>query len=309
MATFRTVNKLPTEELKVTDTVATGASSGIGLALPKHLLSRQWAVVTADINPPPADLGPSTLFVPCDVSSWEQQAALFARAFAWHDRLDFAALNAGIDDRDDIFASIDTTTSPREPNMQTFQTNFIAPYYGIKLCAHYMSRNAVPGGKIVVTASAAGLYALPAIPQYSATKHGLVGLTRSLAPLADRRASNITLNALCPAMVATGLAPPGLTDGFPAEHTTPMLTLLRAYDDLAHFGGVARDEWRTSPRRPNGCIVECTLAETHYRDPPEAPNGSHQWMSTGSSEYWAKAYAERNRWFAEMDWKAGSNGA
>lgn len=143
----------------------TGASSGIGLALTKHLIERKWNVVMVDINPPKESLD-NTLFVSCDVASWDQQASAFQKAFEWQGRMDFVALNAGIDDRDDIFNSIsgDPSKPPKEPNMLTIRVCFIAVYYGVKLAAHYLSLDSKtagkskPGGKIVITASASGIY-------------------------------------------------------------------------------------------------------------------------------------------------------
>ena len=147
--------------------VITGGSSGIGLALTKYLLERGWAVVGLDLNPPKEQLD-NTLFVACDVSSWDQQASAFQQAYAWQKRLDFVALNAGIDDRDDIFNSIsgDADHPPKEPNMKTFGVCFIGVYYGVNLAAHYLSLDTkaagkpTSGGKIVVTASAAGIYSV-----------------------------------------------------------------------------------------------------------------------------------------------------
>ncbi|KAJ7885064.1 hypothetical protein B0H14DRAFT_3105820 [Mycena olivaceomarginata] len=218
--------------------IITGASSGIGLALTQHLLTKNYDVVLLDLNPPPAaaNLPPTnTLFIRTDVSSWPSQSAAFALAHAWRGRLDVAALNAGIDDRDCIFHALRPSPAlpPTEPNLHTFSVNLLGVYSGIKLFAHYASlpSPAKPslGGAIVVTASAAGLYALPAIPQYTATKHALVGLVRALAPQAT--AHNFTINAVCPDMVPTGLAPPGLMEAYPTAAKTPMATMLRAIPD------------------------------------------------------------------------------
>lgn len=160
--------------------IVTGASSGIGLALTQHLLAQDWNVLMADVNPPEESL-PGTKFVQTDISSWDQQASMFAAAYAWHSRLDFCALNAAIDDRDDIFHSVDTSKPPKKPNMRTVDVNVSGTWYGIKLAAHYMSldgraaRKANPGGKIVVTASATGIYPNAVVPQYAATKHALIG--------------------------------------------------------------------------------------------------------------------------------------
>jgi 15-hydroxyprostaglandin dehydrogenase (NAD) len=274
--------------------VLTGGSSGIGLALAQHLLSKGWHVVIADINKPPtsANLSPeSTRYIQCDVSSWKSQSSMFQQAFDWHQRIDFAALNAGIDDRDDIFDSIDTSTPPRKPNMATFKINLLAVYYGIKLSAHYMSRNPLPGGQIVITASSAGLYALPAIPQYVATKHALVGLTRALAPKAIAR--GIRLNALCPSMVNTNLPPPGLMDHFDQTQATPMSTMMRAYDELMDVR-----------EKKNGCVVEVAVNNLFYRDEIPHASQSQKRMSKGTLEVWDRVYRERNVKFANQDWKA-----
>lgn len=214
--------------------IVTGASSGIGLALVNHLLERKWNVVMADINPPKTDL-PGTKFVKTDVSSWSDQATLFRQAYEWQGRVDFCALNAGIDDRDDIFNSIsgDPSKPPKQPNMKTVEIDLVGVYYGIKLAAHYLcldssgAEKPKVGGKIVVTASAAGIYPISQCPQYGMCKHGLVGLVRSLSPGAKR--AGITINAVCPALVRTGLAPEGLLDSFKVSRGLVRLRMVMWY--------------------------------------------------------------------------------
>jgi len=281
--------------------IVTGASSGIGLALTKQLLESKWHVVMADVNGPKEELA-DTLFIKTDISKWADQASLFQRTFEWHSRLDFCALNAGIDDRDDIFASVssDTTKPPKQPNMKTIEVNLTGTYYGIKLAAHYMSLNKPkPGGKVVVTASAAGIYPLPSIPQYAASKHGLVGLVRSLAPVASK--VKITINAICPAMVATGLAPPGLMDGFSKDQITPMSTIMRAFAELGDLENVEKDGWTEGGK--TGDIVECSIQDLIYREAPQRANQTQEHMAgRGAADFWAKAYTERNKKFAEEDW-------
>lgn len=80
----------------------------------------------------------------------------------------------------------------------------IAVHLGI----HYISKNApadagdgkpLSKGSIICTASNAGLYAFPMAPVYSATKHGVIGLVRSLAPKLERE--QIQINALAPAVI------------------------------------------------------------------------------------------------------------
>jgi 15-hydroxyprostaglandin dehydrogenase (NAD) len=59
--------------------IITGACSGIGLALTKHLLTLKWHVFMADVNAPTEELD-NTTFVRTDITSWTEQAALFKQA-------------------------------------------------------------------------------------------------------------------------------------------------------------------------------------------------------------------------------------
>jgi 15-hydroxyprostaglandin dehydrogenase (NAD) len=84
--------------------IITGASSGIGEALTRHLLAKQWRVVMADINATKgqslaAELGSNVAFFETDVSSWTSQVKLFEQAYEWSgNRFDFLASNAGVAD-------------------------------------------------------------------------------------------------------------------------------------------------------------------------------------------------------------------
>lgn len=121
--------------------IVTGGSSGIGLALTNHLIAKSWHVFVLDVQPPVLPLLPeSSTFIKTNVASWDELASAFQAAHDKFSRLDFCALNAGIDDRDDIFSTIskDPARPPRKPNMLTFEVNLFAPYYGLKLAAHYM---------------------------------------------------------------------------------------------------------------------------------------------------------------------------
>ncbi|KAF3763102.1 hypothetical protein M406DRAFT_18307, partial [Cryphonectria parasitica EP155] len=250
--------------------IVTGGSSGIGLALTNHLIAKKWHVFIVDLQQPVLPVLPDlTTFLSADVSDWDQLAAAFEKAHARFSRLDFCALNAGIDDRDDIFRSISSgDLPPRRPNMRTFEVNLFGPYYGLKLAAHYMSRNPEPvaqGGKVVVTASVSGFRAHPLLPQYSSTKYGVLGLVRALAPAAKE--VNIRINCLCPAVTATGLPPPGLMEKLPESIITPMSTLLRGFDELAEFDRLAtegRAKWVSQGQ--SGASVEGNLEELYYRE-------------------------------------------
>jgi NAD(P)-dependent dehydrogenase (short-subunit alcohol dehydrogenase family) len=115
--------------------IVTGGSSGIGLALVQHLVDLKWNVVIADLNPPKASTGGNTLFIKTDIGSWDQQADMFRQAHDWGKRLDFVALNAGIDDRDDIFNTLshDLSKPPRRPSTATFNINISGTYESTRL--------------------------------------------------------------------------------------------------------------------------------------------------------------------------------
>ncbi|KAI5211822.1 hypothetical protein AUEXF2481DRAFT_26747 [Aureobasidium subglaciale EXF-2481] len=261
----------------------TGGSSGIGLALTKYLLSRSWHVFIADINPPPpselSDYPSSTHhFHVTDVSSWDAQSEAFATCWSTFGRLDFCALNAGIDDRDDIFNSTsnDLNTPPTKPNMKTFEVNLYGPYYGVKLAAHYMALNKPfsgkgdgKGGRIIITASDAGLWALSAIPQYTATKHAIVGLVRALAPSATE--AGVSINAVAPALTPSNLAPAGLLESYPKEALTKMETLMKAFDVLGRFDDVEAEAW--GAQEPHGKVMEGRGDDIHYKGEIEKTGG------------------------------------
>ena len=149
--------------------IVTGAASGIGLAVSKHLLTKGYRVVLADVNATEGDrlateLGPQTIFQRTDVSIYADHAALFARALEWGGRLDFLAANAGIDDRQSLYQDpatmkLDANGFPEELKLKTLRVDLDSVFQGIWLFKYYSqkSQTGPAGGKIVITASTAGL--------------------------------------------------------------------------------------------------------------------------------------------------------
>ncbi|OCL08026.1 NAD(P)-binding protein [Glonium stellatum] len=264
--------------------IITGAASGIGLAVTQHLLSKNYRVVLADVNAKQGELvagslGPDARFIHTDVSSYASQATLFSTAFAWHGRLDVAALNAGIDDRQSLYEmqeELDADGIPKPLNLKTIDVNLNAVIQGLWLFKYYARKNEKPGGKVVITSSAAGLYAMTTNPQYTASKYGLIGLTRASGPVFVKE--YITVNCICPAFLATNLCPKQLLDKFPKEHITPMSTVLKAFDTFL------------GDDKMTGQSVELSLGKLYFRQQPEWANESQRWLGEDSDGFWEEAY-------------------
>lgn len=151
--------------------IVTGAASGIGLNLSKLLVSRGWRVVMADIAKECEGLGPNALFCRCDVLDWESQLNVFETAVKTWGRVDFVAANAGLPEQVPLFT--ETGDVPKKPSTIVLDVDLKAVVYSTNLALFYMRRNGGRGGKIVVTASQAGIYGLPTGPIYAAAKAGV----------------------------------------------------------------------------------------------------------------------------------------
>jgi 15-hydroxyprostaglandin dehydrogenase (NAD) len=151
--------------------IVTGAGSGIGEAVAKHLYSKGYKVVVADMNPTTGEkvasaLGPDATFIQADVSSYPSQARLFKKAYEWGGRrLDFCHANAGIDDRQVLYDAgekeeLDDEGLLKPLNTKTMQVNLEGVIQGLWLFKYYVRRSKEAGGgkgKFVATSSAAGL--------------------------------------------------------------------------------------------------------------------------------------------------------
>ncbi|KAK9649881.1 hypothetical protein HCH54_004277 [Aspergillus fumigatus] len=184
--------------------VVTGASSGMGLAVTKHLVAKGWRVAMADID---ADSGRK---VAAEIGD---QAGIADTQFLYNNDYRY-----------------DENGLPLPVSLQTLDVNLTAVIQGVWLFKHYARRNKVAGGKVVITSSSAGLYPMESNPIYTASKHALVGLTRALGPVLQRQ--NIQVNAICPAFVPTGLCPKEMLGRFPKEHMIPSSKTMAFLDRL-----------------------------------------------------------------------------
>jgi NAD(P)-dependent dehydrogenase (short-subunit alcohol dehydrogenase family) len=198
--------------------LVTGAASGIGRATAIAFAATGASVVVSDLDAARAggeatvrsitDAGGTATFVACDVAQAEQCQALVDATLAAYGRLDFAHNNAGIDHSAPL---VDTDDADFE---RVLRVNLWGVWSGMK--AQIPAMVAGGGGAIVNTSSLAGVVGAPTLGAYVASKHAVLGLTRTAAK--EHAAHGIRVNAICPAAVRTAITdklPPEIHDVLP----------------------------------------------------------------------------------------------
>jgi NAD(P)-dependent dehydrogenase (short-subunit alcohol dehydrogenase family) len=194
----------------------TGAASGIGRAS-ALLFARYGAkVVISDVDPAGGEAlaaeiraaGGEALFVAADVSRAADVEALVARTVAQHGRLDCAFNNAGMNGKMGPIVDLDEADYDRVMGVNL---------KGIWLSTKYELKQMLKqgSGAIVNNASVAAMIAFPGLSVYTATKHGVVGLTKAAA--LEVATQGIRVNAVCAGLVRTPLLDSAVKAGFTSE--------------------------------------------------------------------------------------------
>ena len=179
--------------------LVTGAGSGIGWACVERLAKDGLTVAAVDIDPAAAAACAERFGArawPADVADEAQVAGLVEAVLAEHGQIDVVANVAG------ITGSAEATTchvTPVEEWQRVMAVNLTGPFLVCRaVLPHFLERG---GGIIINIASVAGIVAFPGRCAYTASKGGVISLTRSLA--VDYGGSGVRANAICPGMVET----------------------------------------------------------------------------------------------------------
>jgi NAD(P)-dependent dehydrogenase (short-subunit alcohol dehydrogenase family) len=204
----------------VSRALVTGGASGIGTALVSRLRSEGFEVDSLDLV---------TGFDVSDADHWEAVGPV-----------EVACLNAGV-----LGGPADPAALTVDGYRRAMAVNVDGVVLGVRRLATVMPA----GGRIVCTASLAGLTAVPDDPVYAGTKHAVVGFVRSVAPaLAER---GISINAVCPGFADTPMVAGSARERLAAAGF-PLLSAAEVAEAawVALGSGGTGHAWVVQPGRP-----------------------------------------------------------
>jgi NAD(P)-dependent dehydrogenase (short-subunit alcohol dehydrogenase family) len=225
--------------------IVTGGASGIGFAIAEALAAEGAVVVVFDLNPATAPAS-AAFTVAVDVADEAAVAAAFAAFDQRFDRLDFLVNNAGID--------IETVPTPEwqdGPLHRTIDVDIKGTYH----CMRHAITRMLPrrAGSIVNIGSVAALVGTATRPAYAASKHAVVGLTRTAS--LQFGPDNIRTNVVCPGGTRTDLLERVMTDNPELREQILSSNPMRRLAEPSEIADAVA--WLVSPRSSfvNGAVI------------------------------------------------------
>lgn len=202
--------------LKGKTVIVTGGAKGLGQAYATALLEVGSTVIIGDLDESAGNAfaaqHPNQLyFVRCNVSIWEDQVYLFAKAVEVSPTgtIHHVVANAGIFRADEVYSY---SEQPFEPNLSTTDVNVKGTLYTTKLATHYFIKQngttPLPSQEdtsLVVISSGAGIYDCIRMPEYCASKWAVRGIMHDLRRTAHFYGSRV--NMISPYYVETTVLP------------------------------------------------------------------------------------------------------
>jgi NAD(P)-dependent dehydrogenase (short-subunit alcohol dehydrogenase family) len=222
--------------------VVTGAGSGIGRAVALALAGAGYAVVAAGRRPDPLEqvvreAGSNVLAVPTDVTDTASVQRLFDASVQQFGRVDVLFNNAGT-------AAPPTPSDELAPDVwrRVIDTNLSGAFYCAQAAFRAMRAQDPQGGRIINNGSIASVTPRPYMAAYTASKHAITGLTKSLS--LEGRRYNIACGQIDIGNVQTNLGIPMSAGTLQADFTLkpePTFDVKHVADAVLYMAGLPLD--------------------------------------------------------------------
>lgn len=182
--------------------IITGGGSGLGQSTAVRLAQEGINIAVVDISEKGGNetvemvkkLGPDAIFIKADVSKADDVKKYVDQTVEHFGSIDYFFNNAGISGSGKFFLNTDISEIESIVGI-----NLLGALYGMRYVAEVMLKNG--GGSIVNTASSAGVIGQDSVVTYSATKHGIVGMTKSM--VAEYAKDGLRVNSIAPGPTET----------------------------------------------------------------------------------------------------------